>query len=156
MTQTRPDTAFRPARPRPRDLSAPQLRELRKELLIVRASVERAEMTEAIVELRETVTHISWLRFLVPGFARGASVASVGSGLGNLLKQYPMLSSLVSLVVAKPLRSTVLSAARPLVKWGGLAFTAWEAYRVWQQMRRQSNRPAARAQSSDDVADAGY
>jgi hypothetical protein len=155
MTQPRPDTAFRPTRPHSRDLSTPQLRALRKELLIMRSSVERAEMAEAIVELRETVAHISWLRFLVPGFGRVRGVAAAGAGIGNLLKQYPMLSSIVSLIVAKPLRSSVISAARPLIKWGGLAFTAWEAYRVWQQMRRQNGRSRARKPSPDE-ADAGY
>ncbi|MFP6558176.1 DUF3318 domain-containing protein [Paraburkholderia sp. B3] len=155
MNQSKPDNAFRPARPRSHDLSTPQLRALRKELLIVRASVERAEMAETIVELRERATHFSWLRFLVPGFSRAGGAVSAGAGIGNLLKQYPLLSSLVSLVVAKPLRSRLVSAARPIIKWGGLAFTAWEAYRVWQQMRRQNGRPA-RANSSDESPDAGY
>lgn len=127
---------------RSRDLSTPQLRALRKELLIVRASVERAEMASSVIELREAVTHFSWLRFLVPGFS-GAStgVGRAGAGLGNLLKQYPLLSSVVSLVLAKPLRESVASAARPVVKWGGLALTAWEAWRIWQQVRRQRGAP---------------
>lgn len=154
MSQPRPDTAFRPARPRSRDLSTPQLRALRKELLIVRAGVERAEMAEAIVELRGTAAHFSWLRFLVPGLSRSQS-GGLGSGLGNLLKQYPLLSSLASLILAKPLRSSVVSVARPLVKWGGLAFTAWEAYRVWQQVKRQGDRPA-RNRFPDENDDAGY
>jgi hypothetical protein len=155
MNQPRPDTAFRPAHPRSHDLSTPQLRALRKELLIVRASVERAEMAGAIVELRERVTHVSWLRFLVPGFGRASSVASAGAGIGGLLKQYPLLSSLASLIVAKPLRSGLISAIRPAIKWGGLAFTAWEAYRIWQQMRRQNGSPV-RARSSVDTDEAGY
>ncbi|WP_322056861.1 DUF3318 domain-containing protein [Paraburkholderia sp. J63] len=137
MSQPRPDNAFRPARKRTRDLSTPQLRALRKELLIVRASVERAEMAASVVELRHAVTNFSWLRFLVPGFGRAASVGRAGAGLGTLLKQYPLLSSIASLVLAKPLRESVVSAARPVVKWGGLALTAWEAWRIWQQVRRQ-------------------
>ncbi len=158
MSQLRPDQAFRPARPHSRDLSTPQMRALRKELLLVRASVERAEMTASIIELRETVTHFSWLRFLVPGFGRAAASASrstgaFGSGLSSLLKQYPILSSLVSFVVAKPLRDGIASAAKPVVKWGGLAFTAYEAWRVWQQMRRHrdgGDLQARRAASDED------
>ncbi|WP_321818620.1 MULTISPECIES: DUF3318 domain-containing protein [unclassified Paraburkholderia] len=162
MSQSRPDQAFRPARPRSRDLSTPQMRALRKELLLVRASVERAEMAASIIELRESVTHFSWLRFLVPGFGRAAASASnlglgnMGTGFGNLLKQYPLLSSLVSFVVAKPLRDSIASAAKPVVKWGGLAFTAYEAWRVWQQMRRQrtgtagTDTRARRAASDED------
>ncbi|HEV3429440.1 MAG TPA: DUF3318 domain-containing protein [Paraburkholderia sp.] len=157
MSQLRPDQAFRPTRPH-RDLSTPQMRALRKELLLVRASVERAEMAASIIELRETVTHFSWLRFLVPGFGRVAASASsgtmgaLGGGLGNLLKQYPLLSSLVSFVVAKPLRDGIASAAKPVVKWGGLAFTAYEAWRVWQQIRGQRDGAARtrRAASEED------
>jgi hypothetical protein len=155
MNRPRQDTAFRPNRPRSHELSTPQLRALRKELLIVRASVERAELAETIVELRETVTHFSWLKFLVPGFGRARSVAAAGAGIGSLLKQYPLLSSIASLIVAKPLRSSLVSAARPLIKWGGLAFTAWEAWRVWQQIRRSDGRKA-RSSAPDDTADAGY
>ncbi|WP_322049126.1 DUF3318 domain-containing protein [Paraburkholderia sp. J67] len=158
MSQLRPDQAFRPSRPRSRDLSTPQMRALRKELLLVRASVERAELAASVIELRETVTQFSWLRFLVPGFGRAAANASgtmgaLGGGLGNLLKQYPLLSSLASLVLAKPLRDSIASAAKPVVKWGGLAFTAWEAWRVWQQMRRQrgsADTRTRRASSDED------
>ncbi|WP_322107175.1 DUF3318 domain-containing protein [Paraburkholderia sp. J41] len=159
MSQPRLDTTFRQTRPRPHDLSTPQLRALRKELLLVRASVERAEMAEALLEVRTAVTNFSWLRFLVPGFAgsRGGGIGGLGgmgASLGMLLKQYPILSSLASIVLAKPLRSSIASAARPAIKWGGLAFTAWEAYRVWQQMRRQrdpaSNRPRRNAVDDGD------
>ncbi|MEX3948200.1 DUF3318 domain-containing protein [Paraburkholderia sp. EG287B] len=152
MNQPRPDTAFRPRRGRAHDLSTPQLRALRKELLLVRASVERAEMAEAIVDIRATVTNFSWLRFVVPGFGRSGG-SRVASGLGSLLKEYPLVSSLISLIVAKPLRTSIVSAARPVIKWGGLAFTAWEAYRVWQQVRRQrgtSANPPARNRSDED------
>ncbi|HKR46681.1 MAG TPA: DUF3318 domain-containing protein [Paraburkholderia sp.] len=153
MNQPRPDTAFRPRRGRAHDLSTPQLRALRKELLLVRASVERAEMAEAIVDIRATVTNFSWLRFVVPGFGRSGAGGGMASGLGSLLKEYPLVSSLISLIVAKPLRTSIVSAARPVIKWGGLAFTAWEAYRVWQQVRRQrgaSVNPPARDKSDED------
>ena len=153
MNQPRPDTAFRPSRGRSHDLSTPQLRALRKELLLVRASVERAEMAEALVDIRATVTNFSWLRFVVPGFGRSGARGGVASGLGSLLKEYPLISSLISLIVAKPLRTSIVSVARPVIKWGGLAFTAWEAYRVWQQVRRQrgaSATPPARDRSDED------
>jgi hypothetical protein len=154
MSRPRPDTAFRPARPRSHDLSTPQLRALRKELLIVRASVERAEMTSAVIELRESVTRFNWLRFLVPGVGRSHS-RGLGAGLSNLLTQYPLLSSLVSLIVAKPLRGRVFKAARPIIRWGTLAFTAWEVWRVWQQTRRQDSE-AASSQAPETTDDQGY
>jgi hypothetical protein len=159
MSRPRPDTAFRPTRPRSHELSTPQLRALRKELLIVRAGVERAEIATAIVELRESVTRFSWLGFLVPGFGRSRGPglgAGLGAGLGNLLKQYPLLSSLISLVLTKPLRGRVFSAARPIIKWGGLAFAAWEVWRAWQQARRQDGQPARGDSPGTTADDQGY
>lgn len=105
----------------------------------MRAEVERAELAEAVIDLRHAVTQFSWLKFLVPGFAGLRSGIGGGSGIAGLLKQYPLLSSLVSMLLAKPLRKTVFSVAKPLVKWGGLAFTGWEAFRVWQQVKRQNS-----------------
>lgn len=154
MSQPRLDTTFRQTRARSHDLSTPQLRALRKELLLVRASVERAEMAEALLDVRSAVTNFSWLRFIVPGFAggRGSGLAGLGGlgSMGALLKEYPILSSLASLVLAKPLRSGLASAVRPAIKWGGLAFTAWEGYRVWQQMRRQRD-PAPGGRRRDPI-----
>lgn len=157
MSRPRPDTAFRPTRSRSHDLSTPQLRALRKELLIVRASVERAEMAASIVELRGTVARFSWLRVLVPGAGRTRG-GGLGAGLGNLFTQYPILSSLISLIVTKPLRGRVFSAARPIIKWGGLAFTAWELWRVWQKTRRQDDGPTRTdaSGSPEPTDDQGY
>ena len=117
----------------------------------MRAGVERAEIATAIVELRERVTRFSWLGFLVPGLGKSRG-HGLGAGLGNLLKQYPLLSSLISLVLAKPLRGRVFSAARPIIKWGGLAFAAWEVWRAWQQVRSQDG-PPARDESPETTAD---
>ncbi|MEX3809355.1 DUF3318 domain-containing protein [Paraburkholderia sp. BR13439] len=149
MSPSRPDTAFRNKRHPSKDLSAPHLRALRKELLLVRADVERVELAQAAFELRQAVTHFSWLKFVIPGFGgvrvgKGpkASVLNAGT-IGALLKHYPFISSIVSLLLAKPLRATVIRSARPTLKWGGLALGAWEAFRIWQQMKNES--AAARA-----------
>jgi hypothetical protein len=130
------DNAFRSRRPLAKDLSAPHLRALRKELLIVRAEVERMELAQATLELRNAVTHFSWLKFVVPGF--GGRGGSATRGIGSLLKAYPVLSSVVSLILAKPIRAGVVAGAKPVLKWGSLALAAWEAYRVWQQIRRET------------------
>jgi len=153
MSQPHHDS-FRPKRAPAKDLSAPQLRALRKELLLVRADVERAELFESYVQVRQGVTHFSWLRFLLPSLRRsrggplgGSFGGPIGATVGGLLKQYPMLSSLLSLVLAKPLRAGVVSTARPLIKWAGIAFTAWEGYRIWQQVRKE-RAPGSAARSA--------
>jgi hypothetical protein len=144
MSQVPPDAAFRRQRAHGKDLSTPHMRALRKELLIVRAEVERMELAQATVELRQTVIHFSWLKFLVPGFSgmRWGMRGAANKGLGTLLKQYPLLSSIASLLLAKPLRTSVVATAKPVLKWGSVALAAWEAYRIWQQVRRETQRGA--------------
>jgi Protein of unknown function (DUF3318) len=160
MSQPYSDTAFRSKRPHAKDLSAPHLRALRKELLLVRADVERMELAQATVELRQAITHFSWLKFIVPGFggmrfgsgSRGGGLLNASS-IGALLKQYPLISSIASLVLAKPLRATVAASAKPVLKWGGLAFAGWEAYRIWKQIKSDS---AASADDKKETVDSGY
>jgi len=154
MSHSTPDNTFRPARPRARDLSTPQLRALRKELLIVRAGVERAEMTEAIAELRHTATRLKWLRFIATGFGRSHGH---GSGvLGIALKQYPLIASVVSAIMAKPVRKGLLRSIGPGLKWGSLALAGWEGWRVWQRVRRKNATAAASAPQETTTDDSGY
>lgn len=144
MSQNRPDTAFRPKRPPPKDLSAPQLRALRKELLLVRADVERMELAEATFELKHAVTHFRWLRFLLPMFGQGGAK---GAGIGLLLRDHPLVSSLLSLLLAKPLRAGIAKGAKPALKWGAVALGAWEAFRIWRQIQAEKH-------EAEDTADA--
>ncbi|WP_109482385.1 DUF3318 domain-containing protein [Paraburkholderia sp. C35] len=157
MSQVHSDNAYRSRRPTAKDLSAPHLRALRKELLIVRADVERMELAQATLELRSAVTHFSWLKFIVPGFAgsmpwaRKRGVAA--GGIGALLKEYPLISSIASLVLAKPIRNTVFATAKPVFKWGSVGLAAWEAYRIYQQVKRESGKTtgSTAAVRSDDA-----
>jgi hypothetical protein len=158
MSQSHSDTAFRNTRHHSRDLSAPHLRALRKELLLVRADVERMELAQATIEFRQAVTHFSWLKFIVPGFAgmrAGSKEGLLNAGtIGALLKQYPIISSIASIILAKPLRATVVSGAKPALKWGSLALAGWEAYRIWQQMKREKQ-AASSAGDKTETADIG-
>jgi hypothetical protein len=158
------DTAFRNKRHPTKDLSAPHLRALRKELLLVRADVERMELAQASLELREAVTHFSWLKLVLPGFAglrsgrgsrgsRGSMASLLNPGnIGVLLKQYPVVSSVVSAVLAKPFRATIAAGAKPALKWGGLALAGWEAFRIWQQMKNDSASSARAETEPGDTA----
>jgi hypothetical protein len=147
MSHVHSDSHLR-SRPTAKDLSAPHLRALRKELLIVRADVERMELAQATLDLRHAVTHFSWLKFVVPGFAAGMPWGrrrGAAGGIGALLKEYPLISSIVSLVLAKPIRNTVFAGAKPVLKWGSVGLAAWEAFRIYQQVKRESRAADATA-----------
>ncbi|AFQ49118.1 hypothetical protein PI86_13615 [Burkholderia sp. A9] len=120
--------------------TASQHRALRKELLILRSEVERLELAEASAEMRQAVTRFSWLKVLIPGLSSNKfsqSARNLNASLGQLVNQYPMLSSLASLVLAKPVRSLLRASAGPALKWGSVGFAAWEIYRIWKQSRNE-------------------
>jgi hypothetical protein len=161
---SKPDEAFKaPQRNKMQKLRTPHMRALRKELLIARADVERMEMRQAAADLRSSVTHFSFLRFLMPkrsnrGWGkRGASGGGImdtlstllggGGGIGMLFKQYPIIGSLASLILTKPVRTRVVGSAKPLLKWGGLGFAAWEGWRIYQQMKSTTT------ETSNDAVD---
>lgn len=133
-----------PPRPHPSrsKWSASQHRALRKELLILRSEVERLELAEAAAEVRHAVTRFSWLKVFIPGLSShkfSQSAKNLNANLGQLVNQYPMISSLASLVLAKPLRSLLRASAGPVLKWGSVGFAAWEVYRIWKQSRDERN-----------------
>jgi hypothetical protein len=55
--------------------------------------------------------------------------------------------------LAKPLRSTIAAGAKPVLKWGSLALAGWEAYRIWQQIKKDS--PAS-TRGKERADDSGY
>jgi hypothetical protein len=125
--------------------SASQQRALRKELLILRSEVERLEFAEAAADMRDAVTRFSWLKVFIPGLSGGRfgqSAKNLNASLGHLVNQYPMLSSLASLVLAKPVRSLLRASTGPALKWGTLGFAVWEVYRIWKQARDERSADA--------------
>lgn len=139
MSQNPPESAVRRKRTFSKDLSAPQLRAVRKEILLLRADVERAELRQATADLRRNVSNFSWLKMLVPGFGftqRGGSGKGINASLSELVARYPLVSSIASMVLAKPLRSALKAGVKPALKWGGLGLALWEAYRIWRQIKQ--------------------
>jgi hypothetical protein len=163
---SKPDETFKtPRRDKTQKLRTPHMRALRKELLIARADVERMELRQATLDLRSSVTHFSFLRFLMPnrggnrrfGSRRGASGGGIGEtlssllggggGIGLLFKQFPVIGSLASLILTRPVRTRLIGGAKPLLKWGGLGFAAWEGWRIYQQMKSTTT------ETSNDAVD---
>ncbi|MGN6081905.1 DUF3318 domain-containing protein [Trinickia sp.] len=127
-----------------RDSSTPHMRAVRKELLLLRAEVERAEFVQARAELRQKFSNLGWLKLLVPGLG---SVRPKGSGRGvnatimDWVLNHPLASSVASLALGKPLRATIAAGAKPLLKWGALGSAAWAGLRLWSHLARKRNEP---------------
>lgn len=117
------------------------MRAVRKELLLLRAEVERTEFVQARAELQRKFSNLSWVKLFVPGLGLGLGRSrgkKSGSGLNATLSDWifghPLVSSLASVILAKPLRATVAAGAKPLLKWGALGAAAWAGLRVWSQI----------------------
>lgn len=140
-----------PARRSPvRNLNSRQMRAVRKELLILRAEVERTEFAQARHELRHSLASFGWLKLLVPGFAAPRSRGGKGlnASITDWVANHPLASSLASLVLARPLRATLSAGAKPLFKWGSLGAAAWTGYRLVAQILRQRKSGDATAAGS--------
>jgi len=127
------------------------MRAVRKELLLLRAEVERSEFAQARLELHRKFANLSWLKLLVPGFGLGrARPKTTGRGvnatLTDLVLNHPLVSSLASVVLAKPLRATVAAGAKPLLKWGTLGAAGWAGLRLWSHW-------SARQRQEQETAD---
>ncbi|RKP51268.1 DUF3318 domain-containing protein [Trinickia fusca] len=123
-------------------MSTPQLRAVRKELLLLRADVERAEFIKARTELSKTFTSFGWLKLLVPGFvARKAkgSGKGINTSLSEWVANHPLASSLASMILGKPLRAALRAGAKPLLKWGALGAAGFAAYRLWRQFAHRDH-----------------
>lgn len=135
-------------------MSPTQYRTLRKELLILRCDVERLELVQAGAELKHSVTRFKWLKYLVPGLARGpfaqAARSLDGGLLGTLVGQHPLASSLVSAVLAKPVRSLLRPILKPALKWGTLALAGWELYRIWTLAKRDRDESAGADENAQE------
>jgi len=93
-------------------------RELRKQLLLMRAATERAEMVGAVDAARQRATS-----FKIGGVPGLALAKGLPLALG-LIKRAPLVSSLLSLALS--------GARRPLLRYGllgaGAALVAWNGY----------------------------
>lgn len=121
------------------DANANAQRALRKQLLLMRAATERAEMVGAIDATRQRVT---FFNSGVPGLAltKGLPLA-----LG-LIKRAPLVSSLLTLALS--------GARRPVLRYGllggGAALLAWKGY---QWLAGRSGQPAEPPQDQPAGAD---
>ena len=111
---------------------------IRKEILLLRCELERLELREATVELRGRFAHFGWLRMLMP---RMGGRGGVG-GLGILLKDYPFMSSVISLAITHGPKLGALKRLRPLLKLVAVGFGGYELVKLWRVANGSDAGPA--------------
>jgi hypothetical protein len=114
-------------------------RAIRKEILLLRCELERMEIAEASAELRGRFAHFGWLKMLVPRFSGRGGMA----GFGHLLKDYPLVSSLASLALTHGPKLKSLTRLKPVLKFGAVAFAAWQAVNLWKAATGSDRSPGA-------------
>jgi hypothetical protein len=119
------------------------MRTVRKELLLLRAEVERAEFVRARLELRASLHRFGWLKLLLPampGRKTRHSGTAASKGLGATLADWinhPLVGTLASTFLAKPLRGRLAAGTKPLLKWGALSAVAWTGFSALARMARR-------------------
>jgi threonine/homoserine/homoserine lactone efflux protein len=98
---------------------------LRKEMLVMRAAVERVELAHHMLDLRRASTMSAIVRNAMPG-DRSRSVAS---RLFEMVKRYPFVASAASLLAARFKFPVVVAAT----KWGGIATIGYKVWELWQK-----------------------
>jgi hypothetical protein len=100
---------------------------LRKQMLLMRAAVERVELAQHVLDVREAATLSAIVRNALPG-DRSRNVAS---RLFDLLKSHPVVTSAVSIVAARFKIPIIAFAA----KWGGAATIGYKLWELWKNTR---------------------
>lgn len=115
-------------------------RELRKQLLLMRAATERAEMVGAVDAARQRAAI-----FKIGGVSGLALAKGLPLALG-LLKRAPLVSSLLSLALS--------GARRPLLRYGllgaGSALLAWKGYQWLAGRTKQPAEPPSEQPADTD------
>lgn len=111
-------------------------RVMRKELLLLRAEVERAELVEAGAALQNKFSYFSWLKgfWPLPTTAHAAPIKDIKDFVP---RAYTTLKSAVSLLV---LLRPILRNAKPLAKWTTIGVAAWKGVRLWRRIMSSHRR----------------
>ncbi|MCI3205603.1 DUF3318 domain-containing protein [Pandoraea capi] len=152
----------RPRRPRQSRRSRHDLLAIRKELVLTRIAVERAELIQASHVTRERLRNFRWVRYLLPGglanFSGLGGLANSGLKLGGLLERYPLVSSVASIALTGLSHTPVGRIARRGLKWGTLGVLAWQGVKLWHESTKssasQAKAPEGAATASDGATTA--
>lgn len=106
---------------------------LRKQMLLMRAAVERVELSQHVLELRKAATISAIVRNAMPG----DTTRSLASRAFDLIKRYPFLASATSLVASR-FKLPILKIA---TKWAGAATVLYKLWGLWQKTQVGRTRP---------------
>jgi len=98
---------------------------LRKQMLLMRAAVERVELAHHILQVRQAATISAIVRNAMPG----DRTRSLASRAFDVVKRYPFIASATSLLAAR-FKFPILAAA---TKWGGAATVGYKLWELWQK-----------------------
>lgn len=107
---------------------------LRKQMLLMRAAVERVELAHHIGEVRRAATLHAIIRNALPT-PSNRSRNWMQQGM-DVVKRYPFVTSAVSLVATR-FKIPLLKTA---VKWGGMVGLGYKLYEAWQVQQRFTGR----------------
>ncbi len=122
----------------------------RKELLIARASIERLEFAAHIGRAKAAVSPSQMLKSVLPRLTSGGGMTTAFQ-VWRTLRRYPMVSSVASMLLARVRFRGVFR----LLKFGGGAFVAYEAFKIWrgfkaEQPMREARRRSRQASGQDE------
>jgi hypothetical protein len=140
--ESRPDAGKAPRREHPRPARyAREVRlplEVRKELLLTRAELERHDLLKALHEVKGGARRLGSFASWLPRVVRPGSLMKV---LG-LAQDYPLVSTAVTLALPLLRRTPLLRWTWKASKLGVAAGAAYWAYNTWRQARSQAMPPA--------------
>ncbi|WP_354681996.1 DUF3318 domain-containing protein [Cupriavidus necator] len=112
--------------------------DVRKELLLTRAALERHDCLQALHEVRGGVRRLGTVAHWLPRVARPGSWMKVV----GMTKEYPLLSTALTLALPLVKRTPVLRWTWKLSKFGAVAGAAYWVYNTWRDARHQAVPPA--------------
>lgn len=104
---------------------------LRKQMLLMRAAVERVELAQHLDDVRRAATVSAIMRNAMPtDRTRGLAARIV-----ELAKRYPVVTSAASLIASR----FPIPILKRAVKWGGAAALGYRLWMLWQKHRREQH-----------------
>ncbi|WP_225721640.1 DUF3318 domain-containing protein [Candidatus Vallotiella sp. (ex Adelges kitamiensis)] len=123
------------APPQESNYSKIKVRKLRKEVLLARAHRNRIDIANASEEIRQGVSKLSWIKWLIPGISRCRVLSGLPAAICESLNQYPVLSSIISATLAGSVRRLVIRNFKHLLKWTVISAAVWTSYNLWKAVR---------------------